>query len=59
MVREFSELLDAVTAAHEDDPGIDEDEADRIRGKWEDLKTCIESFVVGCEKGIYKPRGKR
>src|SRR3954447_3930562 len=30
MVREFSELLDTVTAAHEDEPGIDEEEADRI-----------------------------
>ena len=59
MVREFSELLDVVTAAHEDDPGIDEEEADQIRVKWEDLKTCIESFVNGCEKGIYKPRGKK
>ena len=57
MVREFSELLDTVTAAHEDEPGIDEEEADRIRLKWEDLKTCIESFVRGCEKGVYKPRG--
>ena len=59
MVREFSELLDTVTAAHEDEPGIDEEEADRIRVKWEDLKTCIESFVRGCEQGIYKPRGKK
>jgi hypothetical protein len=59
MVRDFSELLDAVTSAHEDDPGIDAAEAETIRTKWEDLKTCIESFVVGCEKGIYKPRGKR
>ena len=59
MVRDFSELLDAITSAHEDDPGIDPAEADLIRAKWEDLKTCIESFVVGCEKGSYKPKGKR
>jgi hypothetical protein len=59
MVRDFSELLDAITHAHEADPGIDAEEADVIRQRWEELKTCIESFVVGCEKGIYKPRGKK
>src|SRR5882762_9486869 len=31
MVREFSELLDAVTESMEDDPGIDPDEAELIR----------------------------
>ena len=37
MVREFSELLDTVTESVEDDPGIDPNEADQIRGRWEDL----------------------
>src|SRR3954463_11212205 len=38
MVRDFSELLEAVTESVEDDANIDPDEADEIRQKWEDLK---------------------
>lgn len=53
MVRDFSELLDAITESTEDDPGIDPDEADVIREKWEDLKACVERFVVCGEKGLY------
>ena len=61
MVREFSELLDTVTESVEDDPGIDPEEADQIRQKWEDLKACLEKFVIRCEKGHYnlKPPGKK
>jgi hypothetical protein len=53
MVREFSELLDTITESVEDKPGIDTDEADQIRQKWEDLKACVERFVISCEKGHY------
>jgi hypothetical protein len=53
MVREFSELLHAVTESVEDDSKIDRAEADDIRQKWEDLKACVEHFVIGCEKGYY------
>ena len=53
MVREFSELLDTVTESVENKPGIDPDEADRIRQRWEDLKACVERFVVSCEQGHY------
>jgi hypothetical protein len=58
MMREFSELLDAVTESVEDDPGIDADEADVIRQKWEDLKACVEKFVISCEQGHYHLRKK-
>ena len=58
MVREFSELLDAVTGSVEDAPGIDPDEADEIRQRWEDLKACLEKFVVSCEKGHYQLKRK-
>lgn len=58
MVREFSELLETVTQSVEDDPGIDLEEADAIRQKWEDLKACVERFVLGCEKGRYHLRRK-
>jgi hypothetical protein len=55
MVREFSELLETVTQSMEDEPGIDMEEADEIRQKWEDLKACVEKFVLGCEKGYFGP----
>lgn len=53
MVRDFSELLETVTESIENTPGIDATEADEIRQKWEDLKSCVERFVRGCEKGHY------
>jgi hypothetical protein len=56
MVREFSELLDAVTESVEDDSMIDTREADVIRQKWEDLKACVERFVIGCERGHFGPK---
>lgn len=54
ILREFTELLDAVSEGYEDDGNIDNKEADLIRAKWEDLKSIAESFVVGCEKGQYE-----
>lgn len=54
MVRDFSELLDAVTESVEDDPDIDAEEADTIRQRWEDLKACVERFVISCERGHYR-----
>ena len=56
MVREFSELLDAVTGSFDDDKSIDTREADEIRQKWEDLKACVERFVIACESGHYRGR---
>lgn len=53
MVRDFSELLDVVTESVEGDSQIDPDEAEVIRQKWEDLKACVERFVLSCEKGHY------
>jgi hypothetical protein len=58
MVRDFSELLDAVTESVDDDSHIDPDEADEIRQKWEDLKACVERFAIACEKGHYRKKGK-
>ena len=59
MVREFSELLDTVTESVENKPGIDVREADEIRQKWEDLKACVERFVISCEHGHYDKPGKK
>src|SRR5450432_360031 len=58
MVRDFSELLDAVTASVEIDADIDPDEADVIRQRWEDLKSCVERFVISCERGHYRLKKK-
>jgi len=56
MVREFSELLDTITQHAETPPGITVgQESDEIREKWEDLKACVERFVIACEKGAYNP----
>ncbi|MGA2502213.1 MAG: hypothetical protein ABSH20_31100 [Tepidisphaeraceae bacterium] len=54
MVRDFSELLNAVTESYEDDSQIDPEEAELIRQKWEDLKACVEKFVAACERGHYR-----
>ena len=59
MVRDFSQLLDEVTRSVEGDRSIDPTEADAIRGKWEDLKACVEHFVVGCERGVYCAKQKK
>jgi hypothetical protein len=58
MVRDFSELLEAVTESVEDDSLIDLNEADQIRQKWEDLKACVEKFTVSCEKGHFHLKKK-
>ena len=58
MVRDFSELLETVSASVEDDQHIDHEEADEIRQKWEDLKAVVERFVIACEKGHYHLKKK-
>jgi hypothetical protein len=58
MVRDFSELLDTITESLENIPGIDLGEADQIRQKWEDLKSLVERFVIGCEKEFYHVKKK-
>ncbi|MEK6644462.1 MAG: phage regulatory CII family protein [Planctomycetota bacterium] len=54
MVQEFSELLNEVSRAVADDGAIANSEAERIRREWEQLKTTAETFVVACEKGVYR-----
>lgn len=56
IVREFSELLDVLTASIENDGVIDLEEADKIRTEWEKLKSTAESFVTSCEKGVYESK---
>ena len=51
--RTLDETIFAVTESVEGDSNIDPNEADIIREKWEDLKACVERFVISCEKGHY------
>ncbi len=57
LLREFAELLEAVSTSFADDSAIEADEARRIRTEWEQLKTLAEKFVVACEAGIYNANG--
>ena len=54
LVKAFSELLQEVSGSVADDGAIEADEAERIRREWEQLKTTAETFVVACERGIYR-----
>jgi hypothetical protein len=53
ILKEFTELLDAVSESIENDGQISEQEAVRIRSEWEDMKSLAESFVHACETGAY------
>ncbi len=59
LVMAFSRLLREVSESVADDGAIDPDEADRIRLNWERLKTTAETFVVACERGVYRKTGRR
>ena len=54
VLKEFTELLDAVSDSVADDGRVDKNEADKIRAEWEDLKAIGEGFVVACEAGAYR-----
>ncbi len=56
MMKEFSDLLDAVHESLADDASVDPGEADDIREKWENLKATAEEFTLACEKGHYRLR---
>jgi hypothetical protein len=51
ILREFSEMLEAISHSMEDDQKIDNAEAKSIRQNWEELKMVAESFVTACEHG--------
>ena len=54
MVSEFSDLLQAVSQSYDKDGEVCENDAQRIRQEWEELKGVGESFVSGCESGLFK-----
>jgi transposase len=54
IVQEFADLLAVVAAAAADDQ-ITPQEAEKIRGRWEQLKAVTEEFVACCEAGNFTP----
>lgn len=54
LLAEFSEMLGAVSSGYQDDRSIDQQEAQKIRKEWEDLKTLAEQFVTACERGVFR-----
>ena len=52
VVQEFAEMLSVIAGAAVDND-ITGDEAERIRSRWEDLKSVTESFVCACEEGNF------
>jgi hypothetical protein len=52
IIQEFADLL-AVIANAVSDNKITRDEAENIRGRWEELKSVTEGFVRCCEEGNF------
>jgi hypothetical protein len=58
IIQEFADLL-AVIAKAVADNQITREEAEDIRGRWEELKSVTEGFVEGCEQGNFLPMKER
>jgi len=54
IVQEFADLL-AVIASAAADNNINQKEAEKIRARWEELKSVTEGFVACCEAGNFAP----
>lgn len=52
VVQEFAEMLSVIAGAALDND-ITSAEAERIRSRWEDLKSATEGFVCACENGSF------
>ena len=50
IVKEFGDLLHAISEGFKDDRMVDHEEAARIRKEWEDLKRAGEAFVIAAER---------
>ena len=53
ILKEFSDVLEAVTESYANGHRIDQTESARIRKEWEDLKSVAEQFVYACEEGMF------
>lgn len=52
IIQQFADLLESITTAASD-RAISPDEAERIRLRWDGLKTTTEGFVRACEQGNF------
>ena len=52
IIQQFADLLESITSAASD-RAISQEEAERIRLRWDDLKTTTEGFVRACEQGNF------
>jgi len=50
IVKEFGDLLHAISEGLNEDRLVDGEEAERIRKEWEDLKRAGEAFVIAAER---------
>ena len=53
ILKEFSDMLEAVTQSYANEHRIDQRESARIREEWEELKCVAEQFVYACEQGMF------
>jgi hypothetical protein len=53
LLKEFTDMLGAVSNSLQNDNAIDTLEAKKIRCEWEELKALAESFVRSCERGKF------
>lgn len=57
IVRDFADMLGVIATAAADQQ-ITDDEAKRIRGRWEQLKSVTEGFVHAAERGNFRQLGE-
>ena len=55
ILKEFADVLQAVSSAW-DDSHLTQEEIDRIRLEWDELKSIGETFVMACEDHASKKR---
>jgi len=55
ILKEFTEVLEAVTESYAHEQRIDLKESERIRKEWDELKSVAEQFVCACEQGAFNP----
>lgn len=53
ILKEFSDVIEAVSESYRNQQRVDRKEAERIRKEWEELKRVGETFVAACEAGAY------
>jgi hypothetical protein len=62
LIKEFSRTLEEISESFDSDNRITRKEAEKIRAKWENLKSIGEGFIFACELGKFNKsshKGKR